>query len=160
MAGGVIDADYRGEIKIIMVNNGTEVLRVHQGDRVGQLILEKIVSPPLRSTSSLSSTRRGDEGFGSTGVSIRRLGGGSSDLNESSSPSLEPLTAAESPARTIALEAAPTHVFFEDVHLSREGESMAQFLARLKSHELRDQGVFEGMLRLFSLSLPMAPSRS
>ena len=59
MVGGVIDADYRGEIKVILVNNGTEVLTIHQGDRIGRLILERIASPPLRSSGSLSSTQRG-----------------------------------------------------------------------------------------------------
>lgn len=41
VAGGVVDADYRGEVKAILVNHGSEVLLVNSGDRIGQLMLEK-----------------------------------------------------------------------------------------------------------------------
>ena len=62
VAGGVIDADYRGEIKIIMVNNSRqETFTVNVGDRIGQLILERISNVKIQSTSSLSSSVRGQQ---------------------------------------------------------------------------------------------------
>ena len=68
VAGGVIDPDFRGEIKIILVNNSPEAFTLHQGDRIGQLILERFSLACLEPTSMLSTTARGVGGFGSTGV--------------------------------------------------------------------------------------------
>ena len=53
VAGGVVDSDYRGEIKIILVNNSQETFTVNVGDRIGQLILEKISNVKIQSTASL-----------------------------------------------------------------------------------------------------------
>ena len=65
---GVIDADYRGEIGVVLFNHSEEDFQIKQGDRIAQLILEKIETPPVRETADLSSTVRGKRGFGSTGI--------------------------------------------------------------------------------------------
>ena len=64
---GVIDADYRGEIKIVLHNHGEEIFQVKPGERVAQLICEKISLPTTREVPSLSDTERGQKGFGSSG---------------------------------------------------------------------------------------------
>lgn len=66
--GGVIDADYRGEIKIILINHSYEPFTVEQGDRIAQLILEKCSTPEVEEVEELSETVRGESGLGSTGV--------------------------------------------------------------------------------------------
>ena len=65
---GVCDSDYRGEIKVIMVNHGRECFRYSKGDRISQLIIEKITTPPVEVVEELDSTERGEGGLGSTGV--------------------------------------------------------------------------------------------
>ena len=65
---GVIDEDYRGEVKVILVNLGKDIFRVSQGDRIAQLVLEKIVTPDVQVVRELGDTSRGDGGFGSTGI--------------------------------------------------------------------------------------------
>lgn len=64
---GVVDEDYRGEIKVLLFNHGAEEFQVNKGDRVAQLIFEKIVTPELMVVPSLDDTERGEGGFGSTG---------------------------------------------------------------------------------------------
>ena len=64
---GTIDADYRGEIGVILINHGKEYFVVKHGDRIAQLILNKVEQINWVSKSSLTSTKRGDNGFGSTG---------------------------------------------------------------------------------------------
>ena len=66
IGGGVIDEDYRGELKVLMscLFGMYDVLR---GDRIAQLILEKITTPELEIVTSLDDTVRGSDGFGSTG---------------------------------------------------------------------------------------------
>ena len=68
IGAGVIDADYRGEIGVVMINHSDEDLKVKQGDRIAQLILEKISTPAVKEAVDLPSTERGSQGFGSTGV--------------------------------------------------------------------------------------------
>ncbi|AUF82677.1 dUTP pyrophosphatase [Tetraselmis virus 1] len=65
---GVIDESYRGEIKVILQNLGDNDFSVKKGDRIAQLIFEKISIPMLELVDSLSDTERGSGGFGSTGV--------------------------------------------------------------------------------------------
>ncbi len=69
---GVIDSDYRGTIKVILVNHGTDPFDVAIGDRIAQLIFEKISIPELIQVqpNELNVTHRGDGGFGSTGSNI------------------------------------------------------------------------------------------
>ncbi|GAA5986368.1 hypothetical protein JCM10908_003726 [Rhodotorula pacifica] len=64
---GVIDADYRGEVKVLLFNLSKTDFEVKQGDRIAQLILERIVTPEVQEVESLAETVRGAGGFGSTG---------------------------------------------------------------------------------------------
>ena len=66
-APGTIDADYRGELKVILQNGGTEPFPIRRGDRIAQLIFARHESPVISETASVSSTSRGAGGFGSTG---------------------------------------------------------------------------------------------
>ena len=65
---GTIDADYRGEIGVILINLSDEDFRINSGDRIAQLVVSKHEQPNLEQTDSLDSTSRGEKGFGSTGV--------------------------------------------------------------------------------------------
>ncbi len=65
---GTIDADYRGEIKVILVNLGQETFRIARGDRIAQLVVAQVTQPRLEIVSELDETQRSDGGFGSTGV--------------------------------------------------------------------------------------------
>lgn len=65
---GVIDADYRGSVGVILFNHSDADFEVKVGDRVAQLIIEKIVTPEVEEVDDLDSTVRGSGGFGSTGV--------------------------------------------------------------------------------------------
>jgi dUTP pyrophosphatase len=64
---GVIDADYRGEVKVILFNFSDIDFEIKEGDRIAQLILEKIYTPEIEVVPVLEETVRGDGGFGSTG---------------------------------------------------------------------------------------------
>ena len=64
---GVIDKDYRGPVIICLINNSPIDFQVKIGDRIAQLILERIRNPETKLVESLSLTKRGTQGFGSTG---------------------------------------------------------------------------------------------
>ena len=64
---GTIDSDYRGEIKVIIYNHGTNDFLINNGDRIAQMILMPVVKMELEETSDLPETIRGEGGFGSTG---------------------------------------------------------------------------------------------
>ena len=66
---GTIDADYRGEIGVILINHGAEPFEIVRGDRIAQMIVAPIVQARLIEVDDLSSSDRGAGGFGSTGVS-------------------------------------------------------------------------------------------
>jgi dUTP pyrophosphatase len=66
-APGTIDADFRGEILILLVNGGREPVRIEPGDRIAQLVIAPIVQAQLEEVDELSETERGSGGFGSTG---------------------------------------------------------------------------------------------
>jgi dUTP pyrophosphatase len=68
IGGGVIDADYRGVVKVILFNHGSEAFMVNSGDRIAQLIPEMIASPKIVEVDDLGETKRGAGGFGSSGV--------------------------------------------------------------------------------------------
>lgn len=68
IAGGVIDQDFRGNVTIILFNLSEDDFKVQKGDRIAQLICEKIYYPTLEECPSLSPTQRNTEGFGSTGT--------------------------------------------------------------------------------------------
>lgn len=70
VCAGVIDPDYRGEVKVLLHNaslNMADTFRIHEGDRIAQLILERCSILPIEEVVDTSSTERGDGGFGSTG---------------------------------------------------------------------------------------------
>ena len=64
---GTIDADYRGEVKVILINHGEEDFVVRRGERIGQLVIAPVVQAAWREVDSLDDTARGTNGFGSTG---------------------------------------------------------------------------------------------
>jgi dUTP pyrophosphatase len=66
-APGTIDEDYRGEVKVILVNLGEGPLTIHHGDRIAQLIVAPVARLAVEEVGSLDATGRGDGGFGSTG---------------------------------------------------------------------------------------------
>ncbi|HKK83539.1 MAG TPA: dUTP diphosphatase [Atribacterota bacterium] len=65
---GTIDSDYRGVIKIILINHGKEKFIVNRGDRIAQLVIQRIFQPVLVETKELDNTKRGIGGFGHTGI--------------------------------------------------------------------------------------------
>ena len=64
---GTIDSDYRGELKIILINHGTGDFAIARGDRVAQLVLAEVTQAAWEEVDDLDATARGDGGFGSTG---------------------------------------------------------------------------------------------
>ena len=65
---GTIDADYRGEIKIILINLGQETFKVEKGLRIAQMVVCPVVQAQLKEVDDLNETERGKGGFGSTGT--------------------------------------------------------------------------------------------
>ncbi|WP_199504104.1 dUTP diphosphatase [Qipengyuania sp. YIM B01966] len=66
-APGTIDADYRGEVKIILINHGAEPFAIRRGERIAQLVLAPVVQAAWVEVAELDDTARGAGGFGSTG---------------------------------------------------------------------------------------------
>ena len=64
---GTIDTDYRGEIKVILINHGEEDFLIKNNDRIAQLVFNEVVKVSLKEVDSLDETSRGKKGFGSTG---------------------------------------------------------------------------------------------
>ena len=67
-APGTIDSDYRGEIKVILINLGDKPFTVHSGDRIAQIVAAPVAAASFVRVDSLDATARGEGGFGSTGV--------------------------------------------------------------------------------------------
>tara|TARA_E500000331_G_scaffold180389_1_gene173738 strand:+ start:143 stop:583 length:441 start_codon:yes stop_codon:yes gene_type:complete len=65
---GTIDADYRGEIKVILINLGQEPFKIEKGSRIAQMVVCPIVQAQLKEVDDLNQTERGKGGFGSTGT--------------------------------------------------------------------------------------------
>ncbi|MFZ1320145.1 MAG: dUTP diphosphatase [Ignavibacteria bacterium] len=66
---GTIDCDYRGEIKVLLINHGKKDFAVKVGDRIAQLIISKYIKCDLIQSEEISDSLRGDGGYGSTGTS-------------------------------------------------------------------------------------------
>jgi len=66
---GTIDSDYRGEIKVILINNSDKPFNISIGDRIAQMVISKIEYAEFEEAKCLSETERNDKGFGSSGVS-------------------------------------------------------------------------------------------
>ena len=67
-APGTIDAGYRGEIMVTLLNTGSEIFKVDRGDRIAQLLIQKFETPNFIDVETLPGSDRGEAGFGSTGV--------------------------------------------------------------------------------------------
>ncbi len=67
-APGTIDSDYRGEIKILMINHGQEPVTIYHGERIAQLLFAPVPEVEWIEVESLIATERGEGGFGSTGI--------------------------------------------------------------------------------------------
>ena len=65
---GTIDADYRGELGVILMNQSKETVVIHSGDRIAQLVFAKVEKVKLVNVTDVNVTKRGDGGFGSTGI--------------------------------------------------------------------------------------------
>ena len=66
---GTIDADYRGEIKVILINLSQEEQTIHSGDRIAQMVVQEVERVKWKPVNSISETKRHDGGFGHTGKS-------------------------------------------------------------------------------------------
>ena len=64
---GVIDSDYRGEVRVVLVNHGDAEFRIEPGDRIGQLLIQPVARATFSRAPALAATSRGEGGFGSTG---------------------------------------------------------------------------------------------
>ena len=65
---GTIDADYRGEVKILLINHGDKDFAINRGDRIAQMVIAPVTQAAFDCVSELSETARGAGGYGSTGV--------------------------------------------------------------------------------------------
>ncbi|MFM6952333.1 MAG: dUTP diphosphatase [Bacteroidota bacterium] len=65
---GTIDADYRGEIKVLLINHGQAPFTIQNGERIAQMVIAQHATVQWNETHTLSNTERGDGGYGSTGV--------------------------------------------------------------------------------------------
>jgi len=68
IGAGVIDSSYRGEIKVLVINNGKDDFKINMGDKIAQLIFEKIENPTLTIVDNLNTSIRNSKGFGSSGI--------------------------------------------------------------------------------------------
>lgn len=67
VGAGVIDSDYRGPIGVVLFNHSESTFKIARGDRIAQIIIEKISTPQIQQVETLDDTERGENGFGSTG---------------------------------------------------------------------------------------------
>ena len=65
---GTIDSDYRGIVKVILINLGEEDFKIQRGDRIAQLVIQKIFFPNFEIVETLDKTKRGEGGFGHSGI--------------------------------------------------------------------------------------------
>jgi len=69
---GTIDSDYRGIVKVILINLGEEEFIIQRGDRIAQLVIQKIFSPNFKLVETLDKTKRGKGGFGHSGIKLQK----------------------------------------------------------------------------------------
>ncbi len=67
-APGTIDADYRGEIKVVLINHGQEPFTIERGMRIAQMVIARHANVKWKTVKDLQATERGEDGFGSTGT--------------------------------------------------------------------------------------------
>lgn len=70
-APGTVDSDYRGEVKVILINHGTQTYPIRRGDRIAQLVVAPVARAQFSEVTTLEATSRGAGGFGSTGVHLQ-----------------------------------------------------------------------------------------
>lgn len=77
-APGTIDADYRGEVAVILINHGSEAFVIRRGDRIAQLVIAAVLQIAVKESRKLTESKRGSGGFGSTGVkaAVKMAAGG------------------------------------------------------------------------------------
>jgi dUTP pyrophosphatase len=68
---GTIDSDYRGEVQVLLANLGSEPFAIARGERIAQLVVQRVEQARLVEVAELAPTARGDGGFGSTGVKVK-----------------------------------------------------------------------------------------
>ena len=68
IGAGVVDRDYRGNLGVVIFNHGHSPFEVKKGDRIAQLVLERIFMAEVEEVTSLEETQRGEKGYGSTGI--------------------------------------------------------------------------------------------
>jgi dUTP pyrophosphatase len=66
-APGVVDAGYRGELQVLLINHGTEHVNITRGDRIAQMLIQRVEHATFHPVETLPGSHRGDGGFGSTG---------------------------------------------------------------------------------------------
>ena len=81
---GTIDSDYRGEVKVLLVNLGTAPWTIERGERIAQLVVQRVEQASLAEVDALEETVRGAGGFGSTGTAARAGSGGAKKSKPSS----------------------------------------------------------------------------
>ncbi|MCZ8041855.1 MAG: dUTP diphosphatase [Beijerinckiaceae bacterium] len=70
-APGTVDSDYRGEVRVILINHGTQTYPIRRGDRIAQLVIAPVARAQFSEVTALEATSRGTGGFGSTGVHLQ-----------------------------------------------------------------------------------------
>ena len=70
---GTIDSDYRGIVKVILINLGEEEFIIQRGDRIAQLVIQKIFFPNFKLVETLDNTKRGESGFGHSGIKATKI---------------------------------------------------------------------------------------
>jgi len=68
-APGTVDSDYRGEVKVLLINHGTESFEIKKGDRIAQGVVQRVIQATFENVEKLPDSIRGSGGFGSTGTS-------------------------------------------------------------------------------------------
>lgn len=91
---GVIDADYRGQVKVLLFNHSDADFAVSEGDRVAQLVLERIYTPEVLEVAELEESVRGAGGFGSTGGFGKAAASASNGATDGASDAPAPAPAA------------------------------------------------------------------
>ncbi len=70
---GTVDSDYRGIVKVILINLGEEEFIIQRGDRIAQLVIQKIFLPNFKLVETLDKTKRGEGGFGHSGIKAAKI---------------------------------------------------------------------------------------
>lgn len=81
---GTIDADYRGEVSVILINLGSEAFIIKRGDRIAQMVIAPVTQVSVRAARAVSATERGAGGFGSTGTSTAKTPGAAQSASSAS----------------------------------------------------------------------------